>query len=82
MFELEKTADIIAAMALDQPQRALRERIAGFTRRKYAGQVLFAQIDDRDQFGVAADAAIVDFPVHVLAVSFPVNNSETKSWRS
>jgi hypothetical protein len=79
VFELEKAADIISAVAFDQPQRALGQRVAGFTPREYTGQVLFAQINDRDQLGVAADAAIMDFLVHAVCSIFSSQEVHDKS---
>jgi hypothetical protein len=64
VLELKETADVITAVALDQPQGTLGERAPRFLPRKYAGQILFSQINDRDQLGIAADTAFIDFLVH------------------
>jgi hypothetical protein len=64
MLELKEAADVIPAVAFDQTQGALGKSIRGFLSWENAGQILFAQINDWDQFGIAADAALMDFLVH------------------
>jgi hypothetical protein len=51
-------------VALDQTQGALGKSARGFLSRKNAGQILLAQINDWNQFGIAADAALMDLLVH------------------
>jgi hypothetical protein len=64
MLELQQPADLIPAVAFDQTQGAFGHSARGFFSWKNAGQMLFAQIDDWDQFGIAAHAALIDLLVH------------------